>query len=173
MNLLFFCLTLMFSGTAVAHPCPEYLKEKPKALKALEFLKRWPGKFALGRCQIEVFTCSGWEKSTDSTPIAEILISDDQGREAYASLQYPEVESSFFKTKTLVQDKVLHFEKTDRFYEDEFGRTEVLRLELVTDWKDPQQLKHLELGIYSTHHQLDKADGNKSEWFVCSEEDPI
>lgn len=167
MKALLIFTMMCFCFSTWAHPCPGYLKNNSKALKALDFLKRWPHKFVLGSCQIEIFTCSGWEETHNIVPMAEILIVDGQGREAYASLQYPVEESPYFSTQTQSNERMLHFEKTDKFFEPEFGRTEVLRLELVTQWDNPQQLKRLELGMYSTHHQLEKADGNKSEWFVC------
>ncbi len=169
--LLFACLSVSF--TALAHPCPEYLKLNSRALQALEFLQRWPRTFRLGKCRIEVFTCKGWQTTSSTVPMAEILILDEKGREAYASIQYPQEESPYFETKTLTQQKMLHYEKVDRFYEAEFGRTEALRLELVTDWKNPQELKLLELGLYSTNHQLKGPDGNTSEWFRCSRKDEL
>jgi hypothetical protein len=164
-----FLFFILMPLAAQAYECPKYIQNNAKALKALDFVKRFKGQFQLGKCQVEILTCEGWTEDDKSNPIAELLIVDGKGREVYATMSYPEFESEYISTKTSVSKRRLHFEKKDRLFEEEFGRTEVIRLEFKTEYGDEDQLQFIELGTYSTNHALNNSNGNDSKWFICKD----
>lgn len=165
MRTFLFLFLWSLSLQAMAYSCPNYLKENSKALKVLDFIKSRQGQFTLGSCQVEIITCEEWEETNTLTPVAEILIIDRLGREAYMVLNYPQKETSFFSTKTQLNKKMLHYEKVDKLYEQEFGRTEATRFEMILD--SDGKFKKIELGLYSTYKKLNQANGNDSMWIVC------
>lgn len=167
MKTIIFILISVLSFKTMAYGCPAYTESSPQVLKTLNFIKPHAGVFQLGRCRVEIVTCNGSEDVETSTPLAEIYIQEDSGREVYTTITYPVAKSKQFFTKTKIGKRILHFEKTDKMYEDEFGRTEVSRLELIVDPSDSSILKRIELGIYSTNKALNSLNGNKSEWFIC------
>jgi hypothetical protein len=167
MKFLPFLLALFVQG-AYGSSCPLYVQSNPKAVAAMEFLNRFQGRFSLGKCQVEILACEGWEDTIQALPIAEVLITDDKGREAYVAIAFPKEESEYFNTTTRVSERRFHYEKKDRFYEQVYGRTEVTRFEMRTEFDDKNELRKMDMGIYSTNFQLNQANGNDSEWFNCA-----
>ncbi len=170
MRFLLAFMILIHTAFTQAYVCPKQMESSKSANAGHAFLAKWPSAFTLGTCQVEIYLCQGDSSDENQNPMAEILVRDSKGREVYVPLQVPQEESTFLFTEMIVNKRTFHYEKTDKFYEVEFGRTEVTRLEMTTDWADLHKLKRLEIGIYSTHHKLDSLNGNESEWFVCEQE---
>lgn len=173
MTKFLFVSIFFFPLLSSAYMCPAYLKGNESALKAWEFVQRFQGRFQLGKCQIEILACDGWgdggSEGKMNSPIAEILIVDHKGREAYTAISYPVEQGSYISTVTKASRRRLHYEKKDRLYEDEFGRTEVTRLEFKTHYGDEERLKYIHLGTYSTNNALNDSNGNDSMWYICEE----
>lgn len=167
MKTIIFMIIIANSIGVMAYSCPNYIKLNPKAMKALEFMQKRQGQFMLGKCKVEVVVCEGWEETETTLPIAEVLVLDSLGREAYATIVYPQTETAYLSTKTEMNKYMIHYEKTDKFFEEEFGRTEALRLEMIA--AGPSNFARIEMGLYSTHKKLNGPDGNESEWFICSD----
>jgi hypothetical protein len=169
MKSLLFILIISIFRCAGANSCPNYFQSNSKAMASLEFLSRFNGSFELGSCKVEIVMCEGWEETSKTLPLAEVLITDKRGREGYVSIVFPQEESKYLKTTTKLSDRLFHYEKKDRFYEEVYGRTEVDRFEMRTEYDDHNQLKKMELGIYSTNFQLNQPNGNDSVWYNCGE----
>lgn len=170
MKIFIFFFILTHTIFAQAYECAKQMESSEKARSAHAFLEKWQGAFQLGFCQVEIYLCQGLAQEESAVPMAEILVTDGKGREVYVPLQIPREESAILFIDMILNKRTFHYEKTDKLYEQEFGRTEVTRLELTTDWTDLQKLKRLEIGMYSTNHKLSSPDGNQSEWFICEEE---
>lgn len=158
---------ILASNPSWAESCPQALEGHKKGRQIFEWLGKFEGTTSLKSCEIEVVLCE--EGAPGTGPLAEIFIRHSSGREAYLPLLLPSVESPRLFTKIQVNKRMLHYELFDKFYEEELGRTEAYRLEILTEWDDQNRLKSLDLGVYSTRHQLNQPNGNDSEWFNCGQ----
>lgn len=163
---IFLVLTL-FIFKSFAYDCPSLLSTNEKSQQAYDWLQKFAGTYTFGNCHIEMIACEKSQTINESAPIGEILIQMTDGREAYLSVDFPQVEEAHFQTKVITSKRAFYFRKRDRFYEKENGRTEIWQLELDTLWEDTEQLKGITVGIYTTHSQLHQPNGNDSHWFKC------
>ncbi len=170
MKLLICLLVLLTSSTAFTYSCPDRIDKRKQAQATHQYLEKFKGRYQLGVCQVEITTCDFSEESVNGNPIAEVFLLDQYGREVYLSLEYPEQESWYLKTKTKWNDVMLNYRKRDRHYEEELGRTEHYRLEILSDWNDVNTIDSIHLGVYSTNNQLNQWNGNDSTWSICERE---
>jgi hypothetical protein len=149
--------------------CPQSVYTNKKASKAHDYLRMVEKDLQFSNCEVEIALCekSESEVSPDSTPVAEIYIVDDKGREAYLPMTF---EGSWFRNrlKVVVNDTTLHYRIRDRNYEPELGRTEFYRFEMRKVWGSFYDVEAVELGLYATNTQLNQSNGNDSHWFVCN-----
>ena len=169
MKSLFCTLIILFSVNSYSYNCANYTKEKPIAMKALKFIKKFQGKFKLGACDVEITVCDGWEETIENRPLAEIMLVDQYDREIYMTLAYPEEQSWYFATKTQINKRMLNFKKWDRYYEEDLGRTEHEQVEILTEWDNVNKISSLHVGMYSTNNQLNQPNGNDSTWSICED----
>ena len=124
MKFIILFVLMLFSSNSYSYTCANYIKEKPIAMKAHKFIKKFVGRYPLGKCQVEITVCDGFDETVENRPLAEIMLIDQYDREIYMTISYPEVQSWYFATKTQINKRMLNFKKWDRYYEEELGRTE-------------------------------------------------
>lgn len=152
------------------YSCPSWFKTHSEAQAIHAWLTRFKNIEELHGCKIEIEVCDVGSEEADDAPIGEVLIVTPDNREAYLSIDFAEHESYWFKTKVKQHKRSIVYTKRDRYYEPINGRTEFWQLEFQTEWDDTQLLKNVELGIYTTHSQLNQPNGNDSHWFVCKDQ---
>lgn len=162
-----YILSIFWAFQAQAYNCPPELKTSEKAQKTLEWLTKFQDVKELHGCQLEIVPCEN-EGEQEGAPVGEIFLVDQQGREAYLQLDFPPEAEDKVHVRVISNKRTLNYKKTDRYYEEENGRTEIWQLEMRTLWEDQDTLNVLELGIYSTNNQLDQPNGNDSHWYTCS-----
>ncbi len=157
---------MIFSQMSGAYPCPDRLSTDEELRSSIAWLQKFTTTEKLGECELEITVCNPNEVSR-SALFAEVFLIDRMGREIYLPLTVEFNDRS--PTYTIQNKRVFHYQKRDRFFEDELGRLEVYRLELLTQWSDPHRLKRLELGAYATNRRLSGPGRNRSRWFICQE----
>ncbi len=168
MRQFFLFLLLFFPVVALGYSCPPTLESSKSAQAVHSWLSRFVDVKELHGCVLDIRVCESGATVEDDAPIGEILVVTLDGREGYLSVDFPLADSWRFRTKVKNYSKAIYYRKKDRYYEEVEGRTEVWQLELRTLWDDPNVLDHLDLGIYSTHSQLNQDNGNDSHWFNCA-----
>jgi hypothetical protein len=169
MKILFLFL-LLGSPKIWAYPCPQNLSLHKEGQTAYQWMKKIKGQWNLKNCRLEITVCNGQEPSNAQNLIGELYLIDEAGREAYLPVTVMEKPLPKIKTQVKEGRRWFYYFRSDRFYEQDLGRTEAYRLEVRMSRKDPSQLEGLDLGTYSTHHQLNQPNGNDSRWYNCGEE---
>ncbi len=167
MKILVFLLFVISPIELPAYYCPSTLNNNKNAQIVFEWLNRFSHERTLQDCQIEITVCEPHQEVNESAPIGEILVKTSDGRMAYLSFDFPHKEDQRYKATIKSSTRALYYKKEDRYFEHINGRTEVWQFEIRTNWDDKTKLEHLDLGLYTTHSQLNQANGNDSHWYNC------
>jgi hypothetical protein len=136
--------------------------------KALySWLSRFKGQFDMPGCHVEIVACDP-SSLDDNSLIGEVYIVGTDKREAYIPVAYIKTQPAELKTVVDASKRIVNYIKVDRYYEPEFGKTEIAQLELRVDQKTGA-LRRLDIGTYSTNKALHQPNGNQSRWYNCGD----
>ncbi len=159
---------ILWVGSAWAYSCPKDLQNTRRAVELHHWLNHFQGRLQVGGCQIEITACDLSAEPGISSMIGEIYIVDKRGREAYLPLSYIPPGSREGETHIQFFKQRLVYLKRDKLYEEEYGRTEVYRLDMRVS-PDYTRIVKLDLGTYATNKKLNMPNGNQSRWYNCFE----
>lgn len=160
-------LVVLFAHVAQAYPCPSSVSRDADAKLLHDWLMRFAGKFQMPGCQVEILACDE-DQIDDNSLIGEVYVIDQKKREAYIPVVYVKSQPAKLKTMVDASKRIIDYIEVDRFYEPEFGKTELYQLELRSD-KKTGKLRRLDIGTYSTNKALHQTNGNQSRWYNCGD----
>jgi len=158
---------IFFSCWTYAYPCPSVVSQDENAKALHDWLVRFKGQFDMPGCHVEILACDA-SVTDDHSLIGEVYIIDADKREAYVPVAYVKSQPAKLKTVVDASRRIINYIKVDRYYEPEFGDTEIAQLELRVDQKTGQ-LRRLDIGTYSTNKALHQPNGNQSRWYNCGD----
>jgi hypothetical protein len=132
------------------------------------WLQRFQGQSDIPNCHLEITACNPNEPRTTGATIGELFLIDKEGRQAYLPLMVADKGDRKIQTQIESSQRRLKYIKFDRYFEEEFGRTEAYRLEIRLD-STGEHIQRLDLGTYATRKKLHQPNGNESRWYNCGE----
>jgi hypothetical protein len=154
-----FVLTfILWNYSALAYNCPTDLTPDQEALR--KWLHPWGGVHEIQNCRVEITVCAKGKVEDHSQVVAEIYIVDAKGREAFVPLTLNLSEK--IEARANFYPQTMYYLNRDKYFEEESGRTETTRLEMVVH---KAGILSLDVGQYATNKRL--SGPSASRWFNC------
>jgi hypothetical protein len=157
----------MIAPLLLAYPCPERVFQDQDAQKSVAWLKRFQGLHSLHGCRLEIQVCDPEQGQSANAPLGEILLVTSAGEELYVRMELPPTVDPQLAVKVKAHKRAFTYRSRDKYYEETSGRQEFTQVELQTQWDELNELKQIELGLYSSTTRLNQPNGNQSHWFRC------
>jgi len=164
-------LLLLISAAAHADPqvCSKYMSGDPEMVKAIEFLKRYEGRYKFGGCQIELHVCDSFSDQDDRGDMAgDLLLVDKLNREFYVPLYFLKDQSDKLWFELINGKFVVNYKYEDRTDNPNTYGIESIEFEMYTYWNSTK-LKHIEVGYYLRKDYEQNDHENKYQWANCDE----
>lgn len=160
-------LFVTLTAYADPHTCSQYVKQDGKMNRAVEFLRRYQGRYQFGRCKVEIHVCGTYSEADDrGEMVGDVLIVDDRNREFYVPIYFLKQPSDRFWYRLQNGRILLNYKYEDRIPNPQTAGVESFHLEILSDRRNPQ-LARIEAGYYLRRDYVEKEHKHRYQWIIC------
>ncbi|MGE4131597.1 MAG: hypothetical protein AB7F86_08145 [Bdellovibrionales bacterium] len=164
-------ILILFSSQAMASvdTCSRFVGQDKRFTQAIEFLKRYEGRYKFGGCQVELHVCQTISEQDDQGDlVADMLVIDQRGREFYAPIYFLQTTSKDFWYQLKNGRIMFHYKYEDRSPAQDTLGVESIHLEILSHWDNPA-LKKIEMGYYMRADYVKRHRKHRYQWAECEE----
>lgn len=169
-----YLLALLLPWLLHADPliCSQYVSKNKEAVRALDFLRKYEGRYNFGGCKLEIHVCDTYSDKDDKGELAgDVLLIDKRGREFYVPIYIWKAPSDLTWYEIINGKRVVNYKYKDFTPNPKTWGAESIELEMYTHWDNPK-LEHVEIGYYQRKEYVKEDREYRFKWAICEEDAP-